>query len=250
MSTTFVVHPFSDETTSDQLSEWPTYDYTDWTFDLTASRREGSSPTLDLTVQSSPLSGDNDLYQDQSSFTSMDDQTTLPFTEEKSVTFEADDRFFRLKQDVVGQWWYRVEATVALFDPDSIPNHRDLLDDEWEGEPDLRQKAEQAESDVVRRYRQSRDQVLRRMGERRFSATGYYPPRGTQVLQITPLEGAGEAIREAIARRVDWLYRDELIRQNRDQNDHIRRESHKRDEWQYVDQALSDFDARETVFML
>lgn len=249
MSTTFVVHPFSEETTSDQLSEWPTYDYTDWTFDLTASRRDGGSPSLDLTVQSAPLSGDDDLYQNQTSFTSLDSNTTLTFTEDKSVTFAADDRFFRLDQQVTGEWWYKVEATVDLFQPMTTP-HQNLISDRWRDESDLELKADRAEDDVVRRFRQSRSDVIRRRENRQLSSTDYYPPRGTQVLQITPLEGAGEAIREAIARRIEWLYETELVEENRDQNDHIRAERQYRDEWKRVDAALSDFDAREALYML
>ena len=247
MSTTFVVHPFEEESVSDQLTEWPTYDYTDWTFDLTASRREGSSPTLDLEVQSAPLAGDDALYDQQTTFTSLDSNTTLPFTEEKSVTFGADDRFFRLKQTVTGEWYYKVEATVTLFDPSQ---HKDKLADQWEHESDLAYTASQAEDDVVRRFRQTSTEVLHRARNRSWSATEQYPPRGTQVLQIHPLEGAGEAIREAIARRIDWLYRMEQLEQNRDQNDHIRMERHRRDEWKRVDDALHDFDAREELWML
>lgn len=254
MATEFTLHRPQAEDESDEIGVLPIFDYTDWTFKLTVTRRAGTTPTLDVGIESSPLD-DEDQYEDLVSFTQADQNTTLPFEETKShdgdFTMPAGARFVRVDQDIGGtdpEWHYLLTATVTLFEPGTTA-HVDLIHSDADTLTDLTPLAEQAESDVAERY-------LRTAGDLpnprpwRVENDASLSPTAPDRLVLRADEVTGRRIREAIARRIDWLYRLDLLENNDKQNDHVRAERHRRDEWKGVDAILRGHDTREPLYMI
>lgn len=236
MATDFTLHEFKVESDdeSDDFGVLPVYDYTDWTFDLTVARRAGTNPTLDLTIQEAPVD-DDDRYEDLVSFTQVDQNTSLPDEQTKEgggtdYTMPAGARFVRIDQVIGGtdpEWWYLLTATVTLFDVGTA-DHLALMEDRYDDHPDLADIAELAEDEVVGRYR---------------------GPDGLLTLDDDS-ELTGRALREAIARRIEWKIRRRELENSTKAQDGPKLRNHMREQWWQVDGALSGEDTREPLYMI
>lgn len=255
MATEFTLHALEDaEDGDDEVGVLPVFDYTDWTFDLLVTRRSGTSPTLDVTVQEAPLD-DDDEYQDLVAFTQADTNTTLPFEETKKgggadYTMPAGARFVRVEQRVGGtnpEWRYLVTATVTLFNTGKTA-HASLLQDRYADHSDLADKAAQAEDDVVSRYLRDPESDRERPWptdlDLELSETA--PDR----LELRVDEHTGRRVREAIARRIEWIIRrDELEGSTKSPDGPLLRR-HMADEWDDVDEILRHHDSSTPLYAI
>lgn len=255
MPTTFVLHEFSKEHATDGLIAWPTWGYTDWTYELVASRRDGSSPTLDVAVQVAPVRGARDLWEDLTTFTQVTGATALPHTETKEggtdFAMEVDARFQRLHQTVSGTWWYKLTGTVKLFDP-AKGAHTDLLQPRVADYSGLATLADEAEDDVVRHFTERRPtthlSTVADVSQSRRYDRELWTTRGR--LMLVADEDTGEALREAIARRTDWLFRRRELEQSGKEGDATLLRRHLRREWEDVEAALRHHDDRTPAYMM
>lgn len=264
MATSFVLHPLAKEKATEPLVAWPTWGYTAWTYALVVSRRSGTSPTLDLDVQTAPVPNDDDLYETLDSFTQVTDATALPHEESLTATGETPDftmgsdaRYHRVNQTVGGtgaEWWYLVTATVELFDP-ATAAHLELLEPRFQGYSDLADLASQAEDDVVRRWTVRGRRSLQT--DRRFrhqTVTDPWQHAGILtvegVLELYSDEDTGRALREAIARRIDWRLRRKELETSTKPSDGPLLRRHLAREWEGETEALRGHDARTPLYAL
>lgn len=250
------MHALSEvEDGDDQVGVLPIFDYTDWTFDLVVTRRSGTDPTLDLVIEEAPLD-DDDEYQSLVTFAQVDKNTTLPHEASKAgggtdYTMPAGARFVRIDQTVGGtnpDWHYLVTATVSLFDPSSV-QHTGLLQDRYADHVDLSDVAPQAEDDVVARYFQMPD-ARRRERPWPTETDNELTETATDRLRLRADEHTGRRIREAIARRIEWVIRRDELENSTKSGDGPTLRSHMGQEWEREDAILSHHDTRTPVYMV
>lgn len=237
MPTTFVLHPFGKESAPDNLPPAPTWGYTSWTYDLLVSRRSGSSPTLDVGIEVSPVPSNDDLYESVHAFTQVTGATVLPASESQAVMLPPDARYHRATQAVSGEWWYQLKAAVTLFNPLDA-EHVALLSPRVQDYSNLKSLSEQAEDDVVRRYTQKRPGGQEYLGVLTDSGR----------LMIATDEDTGGSVREAIARRIEWMHRRLELEKSAKDGDLGELRRHKHHEWTEVDMALAFHAARVPLY--
>lgn len=256
MSTTFVFHEFGREHTTDGLVSWPTWGYTDWTYDLLVSRREGSSPTLDVKIEVAPVVGDESLYEDLTTFTQVTSGTALPDSQSKAgggadFTMGADIRYHRIHQTVVGKWWYKLTGAVTLFDANKTA-HKNLVDHRFRDYSHLAVLASQAEDDVIRRYTQrqpiTHTTTTANVSQHRMHALDLWTTRGR--LMLVADEDTGLALREAIARRLNWLMRRRELEKSSKAGDGPLLRQHLKVEWDEVETALKNHNDRVPLYAM